>query len=58
MKMWTAGDNVEGKEGPVLSVAMVLAADKDGQLAWDALAPMAAKTITVVWSKKEQAIIS
>ena len=58
MKMWTAGDNVEGKEGPVLSVAVVLAADKGGQLAWDALAPMAAKTITAAWNKKVQTIIS
>ena len=48
MKIWSAMDNVEIKEGPVLFVVLALAADRDGQMERDALALMAAITITVV----------
>ena len=42
------------KEGPALFVVAALAADRDGQMESDVLAPMAAMAITVVWSKKVQ----
>ena len=48
--MWSAGDNVELKEGPVLFVVADHVADRDGQMAQDALAPMAAMVIAV-WSQ-------
>ena len=53
-KIWIAGYHVEKKEGPVLFVVAALAADRDGQMESDVLAPMAAMAITVVWSKKVQ----
>ena len=42
MKMWHAGNNVELKEGPVRFVVVDHAADRDGQMAPDALVPMVA----------------
>ena len=54
MKMWSAGDNVEVKEGPVRFVVVVHAANRETQMAQDAMAPTAAMAITAVWSKKVQ----
>ena len=54
MKMWSAGNHVEVKEGPVRFVVMALVADREIQMEPDALALMAAMAITVVWSKKVQ----
>jgi len=49
MEMWNAGDDVDQKEEPVHFVVVDHAAERDGKMAPDALAPTAAVAITAVW---------
>jgi len=49
MEMWNAGADVDQKEDPVHFVVVIHAAERDGRMAPDALAPTAAVAIIAVW---------